>query len=192
MTSIVAEQKKVWTEDELAALPDNGYNYELVDGELVMSPKNKFEHEFIVQRMMAAMLTHNSGKRLGVVLGSNLGCWMSNRNVRAPDISFISFARIAEFEFKPKTRAFFPAAPDLAIEVVSEGNTRSEMTARLRDFFSSGCRLAWIVDPFEEYVEVCRSPLDRTIIGAGGSLDGGDVFAGFAYPINDLFEADWS
>jgi len=45
MSVAVATEKKLWTEAELQALPDDGYNYEVVNGELVMSPKNNFQHE---------------------------------------------------------------------------------------------------------------------------------------------------
>ncbi len=42
---------KVWTEAELQALPDNGYLYEVVNGELLTSPKNNFQHEQICEHL---------------------------------------------------------------------------------------------------------------------------------------------
>ena len=108
--------KKIWTEAEIQALPDNGYKYEVVDGELIMSPKDNFQHEFICSRLQFALEAFNRKHRLGVVLGSSAGCWMKNRNCRAPDISFIPKERLIRVGFKPSTRQFFPGAPDLAIE----------------------------------------------------------------------------
>jgi len=178
MTEVVSDAK-VWTEEDLQSLPADSYTYELVNGELVMSPKNNFQHEFIVARIAAAMTTHNEKARLGAVLGSNLGFWMKNRNCRAPDVAFISAARLKALGFTPHTRRFFPEAPDLGVEVLSRGNTRAEIDSRLRDFFASGCRLFWIVDPFEEFVEVCHSPIDRKLVGPGGEIVGEDVFPGF-------------
>jgi len=46
-----SQAKRIWTEAELQALPDDGYLHEVVDGELIMSPKNNFQHENICGRL---------------------------------------------------------------------------------------------------------------------------------------------
>jgi Uma2 family endonuclease len=117
---------------------------------------------------------------------------MLNRNCRAPDISLIPKARLDRLGFKPSSRQFFPAAPDLAIEVLSPNNTRDEIQARLRDFFTSGTQLAWDVDPESQSVEVCHSLTHRELIGPAAELDGEHLLPGFRYPISNLFkEWDW-
>jgi len=75
---------------------------------------------------------------------------MSNRNCRAPDISFVTKARMRQLRFIHSRRSFFPGAPDLAVEVLSPSNTRSEIDERLRDFFASGTQIAWLIDPETE------------------------------------------
>jgi Uma2 family endonuclease len=183
---------KAWTEAELEALPDNGYKYELVDGELVMSPKNNFQHENICNRLQYALESFNRTHRLGVVLGSGAGYWMENRNCRAPDVSFIGKDRVIKLGFKFSTRKFFPGGPDLAVEVLSRSNTRADINARLKDYFASGTQIAWVIDPENESVEICHSAIDRKLMGTGGSLEGEKLLPGFIYPIADLFrELDW-
>jgi len=192
MKSMAETPKKVWTQAEMQALPEEGFNHEVVDGELVMSPKNDFVHGFISARLSAALLAFVQTERLGAVLDSSTGFWMKNRNCRAPDISFISRARLEALGFRPSTRLFFPGAPDLAVEVLSPNNTRGEIDERLNDFFTSGSLLAWIIDPQAQSVEVCRSLTARRLIGAGGFLEGEDILPGFRYPIANLFkEWDW-
>ena len=66
----------------------------------------------------------------------------------------------------------------------------AEIDERLRDFFSSGARLAWIINPDAECVEVCHAPDKRRLLGAGAELDGEQLLPGFRYPIADLFK-DW-
>lgn len=184
--------KKVWTEEELQTLPDDGYIHELVDGELVMSPKNNFQHEGICGRLQFALESFSRSHRLGVVRGSSAGYWMFNRNCRAPDLSFIPKERFQSLGFSPVARKFFPGAPDLAVEVLSPSNTRAEIDGRLRDFFASGTQIAWIIDPDSERVEVCESPTKRKLLGVGANLEGGHLLPGFRYPIADLFkEWDW-
>jgi Uma2 family endonuclease len=188
----VVERNKVWTEEELMRLPEDGYIHEVVDGELVMSPKNNFQHGSIFNRFFLAMAQFNRRHRLGIVRGSDIGFWMQNRNCRAPDISFIPKARLESLAFKPNSRRFFPGAPDLAIEILSPNNVRSEIDERLRDFFASGTQIAWVINPDEECAEVCHSLTDRKLLGPGASLDGEHLLPGFSYPIGGLFkEWDW-
>jgi Uma2 family endonuclease len=117
---------------------------------------------------------------------------MSNTNIRAPDVSFVSYARMKALGFKRTARRFFPGAPDLAVEVLSLNNTRKEINERLKDFFNSGTMLAWIIDPKNMRVEVCRSLTERRWVGSDGCLDGEDLLPGFRYHIADLFKTyDW-
>lgn len=184
--------QKVWTEAELQALPEDGFIHEVVNGELVMSPKNTWFHGRICTRLLFAIESFNRAHRLGAVLDSSTGFWMYNRNCRAPDISFVPKERLAALGFKPNEARFFPGAPDLAVEILSENNTRAEIDDRLKDFFGSGTRLAWIIDPERQRVEVCHSPTRRQLIGSGGLLAGEEILPGFTYPIADLFkEWDW-
>jgi Uma2 family endonuclease len=183
---------KAWTEEELQSLPEDGFVHEVVNGELVMSPKNNFQHERICGRLAFALQTFNREHRLGVVLGSSAGFWMQNRNCRAPDISFIPKERLTQLGFSPTAKKFFPGAPDLAVEVLSPNNTRSEIDERLRDFFSSGTHIAWVINPETESVEICYSLTQRKLVGPGGDLEGEGLLPGFRYPIADLFKAwDW-
>lgn len=181
------ETAKVWTEAELEALPEDGFIHEIVDGQLVMSPKNNFYHGEICSRLLAALVRFNEAHHLGAVLDSSTGFWMQNRNCRAPDISFISKARLIAEGFKRQSKRFFPGAPDLAVEILSPNNSRTEIDKRLRDFFASGTQIAWIINPDEECVEICHSLERRALVGSGGVLDGEDLLPGFRYRIAELF-----
>ncbi len=192
MSATAVAARKVWTEAELQSLPEDGFIHEVVNGELVMSPKNDFYHGDICSQLLAALVSFNTAHKLGAVLDSSTGFWMKNRNCRAPDISFVTNARLKSLGFKRSTRTFFPGATDLAVEILSLNNTRADIEERLRDFFSSGTQLAWVINPRTESVEVCRSLTQRKLIGPGGFLDGEDLLPGFKYPIADLFRAgDW-
>ena len=183
---------KVWTEAALQALPADGYLHELVNGELVMSSKNNFQHEQICQRLNFALESFNRAHRLGVVFGSSMGFWMADRNCQAPDVAFVPKARLRQLGFQPDTKTFFPGAPDLAAEVLSPGNSRAEMDERLTDYFASGARVVWIIHPDEQFVEVCHSRTQRRIVGLTGSLDGEHLLPGFRLSVADLFRPwDW-
>ena len=192
MSAAVDTPKKVWTKAELEILPEEGFIHEVVDGELVMSPKNDFFHGDICSELLTALRTFVRANRLGAVLDSSTGFWMKNRNCRAPDISFVTRARLRAVGFRRTTREFFPGAPDLAVEILSPSNTRAEIDERLRDFFESGAQIAWVIDPDKQRVEVCHPPTRRKLIGSGGLLEGEHLLPGFNHPIADLFkEWDW-
>jgi Uma2 family endonuclease len=183
--------KKVWTEAELMALPEDGFIHEIVDGELVMTPKKDFWHAHMCVRLSAAIEEFNREHKLGVVANSSTGFWMSNGNCRAPDISFLAKARLQSAAFSSRTRRFFPGAPDLAVEILSVNNTRSEIEARLKDFFSSGTQIAWVINPDSESLEGCHSLTERKLVGPEGYLEGEQLLPEFRYPIGDLFK-EWS
>jgi Uma2 family endonuclease len=121
---------------------------------------------------------------------SSTGFWLKNCNGRAPDVSFISKERLAGK--KRPDKSFFQGAPDLAAELLAPHNTRAEITARLKDFFASGTRLAWIIDPNAKCAEICRSPDDRRLVGPAGVLEGEDVVPRLHLEIEELFkEWEW-
>jgi Uma2 family endonuclease len=192
MSGAVESVNKVWTEAELQALSEDGYIHEVVNGELVMSPKNTFFHGRICMRLSTALDRFATEHRLGVVLDSSTGFWMHNRNCRAPDVSFVSKERMETLGFSPSAQKFFPGAPDLAIEILSANYTRAEIDEHLKDFFANGTRIAWIINPDTQAVEVCHSLNQCTLIGPGGCLDGEQLLVGFKYPIAELFKGwDW-
>ena len=84
MSVAVEAPKRVWTEAELQALPEDGCNHELVNGELTMSPKNDFPHGDICSRLVAAFVNYNPRQKFGVILDSSTGFWMKNRNCGRP------------------------------------------------------------------------------------------------------------
>lgn len=107
-----------WTEAELMALPKDAGNHELVNGELVLIPLFGLRHAEIVARLMIKLGNVVEKQDLGHVLGSRLGCWMKNGNLRCPDVPFVSYDRSKGQD--PK--AFLKGAPDLVAEVVSSSN----------------------------------------------------------------------
>ena len=100
-------------------------------------------------------------------------------------MSFISRARLAHDR---RARApILPLSPDLAIEVQSEGNTSREMARKVREYFDSGCRLVWLVDPRIRTVAVYTSLAKPIMLTEMQTLTGGDVLLGFRLPLRKLF-----
>jgi len=110
------------TADELLTMPHNGFRYELVRGELKQKSPSGSEHGVTVVHLTWPLAQHVKDNHLGIVFGAETGFKITTNpdTVRAPDIAFVSHERI------PATgipRGFWPGAPDLAVEVVSPGDT---------------------------------------------------------------------
>ena len=80
-------------------------------------------------------------------------------------------------------------APDLAVEVLSVGNTLGEMARKRQDYFAAGLHLVWQVDPRTRTVEVFTAPDQSTILHETHILDGGTVLPGLTLPLPELFAA---
>ena len=67
--------------------------------------------------------------------------------------------------------------PDLAVEVLSKGNTKEEMERKLRDYFRAGTQIVWLIDPKKQIVDVYGSPTERVRQTKDDVLDGGQSVA---------------
>jgi Uma2 family endonuclease len=171
------------TESDLLRIVDSEKRLcELVDGTLVEKPVGYWE-ALIALRLGALLSLFADKHKLGVVSGADTTLRMNSGRIRLPDVSFISFARL------PKTRDPIPSlAPDLAVEVLSDGNTPDEISQKLTEYFQSGTRLAWIIDPRRQIVAVYDNVDAPSIeLHANESLTGGSVLPGLSIPIEDLF-----
>jgi Uma2 family endonuclease len=155
---------------------------ELIDGTLV--EKTVGYWEAIVAMNLATRLTiYTDEHNLGAVSGADSTMRMKSGNVRLPDVSFVSLARL------PKTLDPIPTlSPDLAVEVLSESNTAREMDQKLIEYFESGTRLVWIIDPPTRTVAIYhKAGLPTRTLNETDLLDGEDVVPGFTVAIADLF-----
>ena len=177
-------ENKVWTEAELMALPDDGRKYELVEGEIVVG-NTGIEHEYIGGRLFGPLSILVYERRLGIVCGSSAGYWMKSGNLRSPDLSFISKERLRGLKHAPKK--FFDEAPDLAVEILSPNDTVETLHEKIVEYFESGARLVWVLNPEEETVLVYHSPQPDRLLKAADSVDGEDVIPGFSMPLSELF-----
>jgi Uma2 family endonuclease len=104
--------------------------------------------------------------------------------VRGPDISFLSITRLPPDRIPEQ---FIPGAPDLAVEILSPGDSWSEIEAKVREYLAGGVRLVWLVDPRERRVTVRYPDRPPRTLATDGVLDGEDVVPGFSLPLEDLF-----
>ena len=156
---------------------------ELIDGTLVEKAVGLFE-SLIAVNLIVELGAYVKRMGLGAVFGPD-GTFrlQSSGRIRLPDVSFVSQDRL------PKARVAVPLlAPDLAIEILSEGNTKEEIDQKFNELFQSGTRLGWVVDPQSKTVAIFHGPgAPAMILTEADILDGNTVVLGFTMPVAALF-----
>lgn len=186
-TSELKAEKKTWTDAEFMALPQDGHRYELVNGELLDMGSAGAKHGYVCSLLLTALMSYVLSRKLGVVFDSSTAFTMKNGNKRSPDISF--FAKDGLQGMKELPMGFLDGAPNLAIEVLSPGNTVTELDGKLTEYFANGTRLAWVISPTQHYVMVFRNAQEPDrLLKSTDFLDGEDVIPGFRYSVAELFQ----
>jgi Uma2 family endonuclease len=178
----VAATRAISTDADLLRLPKDGRKYELVDGEIVMSPAG-LRHEQIVARLIARLWGFVSPRGLGEVFGSSAGYRLPGGNVRSPDVSFVAAGRLPE---GPAPSGFGELAPDLAVEVLSPGDDSRTVLDKVGEYLRAGVRVVWVIDPDARRAAIYRSLTDVHEVGPADPLQAGDLLPGFSCPLGDL------
>ena len=175
------------TAEELLQQPDDGFRYELVKGELVKMAPAGSEHGKLAMRVGWRLAQHVESQNLGNVYAAETGFQLASNpdTVRAPDVAFVRQERVAE---AGEVRGFWPGAPDLAVEVVSPGDTYAEVEDKVLDWLDAGTLMVAVVNPRQRTVTIYRSRADIVILTRDDLLDGNNVVPGWILPIRELFE----
>lgn len=107
--------------------------------------------------------------------------------VRAPDTSFVRRERRQEPE---RRQGFFDGPPDLAIEIVSPGDTADELARKVEEYLLAGTGRVWVIQPTLGTVVVYRPGFTAHTFHANETLDSSDAgfdIAGLSLPVADLF-----
>ena len=157
------------------------FTCELVDGVLV-EKAGGFPESWLAALLAHALIEYLHAHLLGIVAGGGGLLRLAPGLVRAPNISFVSWNRLPGR--RVPTEPIPDLAPDLAVEILSCRNTTAEMERKLRDYFSAGTRLVWIVDPSTRSARVYVSPEDFSFVDEHGALEGSAVLPGFRLPLS--------
>src|SRR5436309_6780642 len=169
------------TADELLRMPDDGYRYELVQGELrKMSPAGA-DHGDVAASIVISLGSYVKARKLGKVYTADPGFYIERDpdTVRAPDVAFVSRERVV------KTPRFFEGAPDLAIEVVSPNDTYMEVEEKALQLLHAGTRAVIVVIPKTQSARVYRTGKLEVLTDA---ITVEDIIPGWRMPFSDVFD----
>ena len=146
-----------WTRADLARLPDDGNRYEVLDGELLVTPQARPFHQIVAGRLARALAPYCEAHGLGTVVGPGAVVWAKNE--LRPDVMVIPpgvrIPMAAKWEDFP--------TPALVIEVLSPGSERHDLGKKRDAYLRIGVRDYWVVDPERRRVLVFRPGVDEPV-----------------------------
>lgn len=160
---------------------------ELVDGRVVQMAPVNVDHGDTSLGFGGEIRRFARAHRLGRTMTETGFILRENPDlVLAPDVAFVSNERIATHP-APRT-GYWPVAPNLVVEVMSPDDTRREVEEKLETYFGAGCEEAWVVDPVQRTVTVCRVPkLDAGDVRTD-FVEGGILLPGFRLDLSEIWD----
>ncbi len=173
--------------EDLQHIPPDRNRYEIVDGELFVTPSPIPLHQRIVGNLFAELRQYVRKKRLGEVFVAPLDVVFTSSTVLEPDLIFVSRSRAHMVGEKNLS-----GPPDLAVEVMSESTVQLDREIKPKQYALYGVSEFWLVDPTGRTVEIFRLKEGEyelaAQLGFGEKLTS-PLFPGLGLPVSSLWEA---
>jgi Uma2 family endonuclease len=174
------------TERDVLAINDHEDRLcELVDGVLVEKTMGSYE-SLIAATLLHWIQSYLDENPIGIALGADGMLRILPNQIRIPDVSVVLWRRFPDRRLP--LDAVFRVAPDLAVEILSQGNAVGEMENKLDDYRRSGVRLVWYIDPEARTTLVHTADGPGKVVDENGVLDGAEVLPGFSFPLRKLLD----
>jgi len=174
------------TYEDICLLPNNGKRYEIVEGDLFVTPAPRRLHQRIVTRLTRFLSGFVEDRRLGEVYVSPFDVVFSPFDVVEPDLVYVSKARESVL-----TEMNAQGAPDLVVEVLSETTEKIDRTIKLKLYGKFGVQEYWIIDPHGPSAEIYRRGEEGLTLVAKLSAEEAltsPILTGFSVPLRKLTE----
>jgi Uma2 family endonuclease len=177
------------TAEDLWRLGEGDTRRELVDGKVrEMAPAGGVHGDVtgrICRRIAEHVADHGGGKVLVGDVGFVLDLPHDRDRVRAPDVAFVTTARLPEGRLP---EGFIRGAPDLAVEVLSPSDNPMDVQQKVRDYLDAGARLVWVIAPSAKSATLYRADGSARLLREDDNLDGEDALPGLLIPLSELFD----
>jgi Uma2 family endonuclease len=172
-------------EDVERASERDGKLYELIEGELrekKVGTRALFIAGRIAAALNAAFYPHTGMAACEVMVY----CFNGRSHGRKPDVVYVRLNRLPNSDI-PEGDIFI--APDLVVEVLSPGNSGSEVDEKLDEYITAGVSLVWIVNPDRRTIRVFRKDGTHGLFHADAVIENEPVLPGFRLVVGEVFPA---
>jgi Uma2 family endonuclease len=183
---MISTRVRVANVEELMAMPTD-QPWEVWEGELREAPGAGFDASALAGWIYHLLISFVKPRNLGVVTTADGSYILSNDplTIVVPDVAFVRLEKVPK---GPRPKGYAPFPPDLAVEVRSPTDRRSDIEDKLRRYRMAGVPLIWWVDPDRRSVAVYRGGVLVAELREGDELDGEDILPGFTLPVSRIFE----
>ena len=179
---------QILTVEEFERLEDPpGYRLELVGGTLVREPQPGALHGLVTMNALRALDSHCREHRSGMVFVEAGYVLDPGGLVRRPDVSFLLTAHLPEGDLPEE---MWRRPPDLAVEVVSPGNTAADIEQKVGEYLAAGTAEVWVLYPRTHTIVVHRAGGEALRRGEEDEIDGGDMLPGFRVSVRSFFSRE--
>ena len=178
-------KKKVYTYQDYLNLPQNDSQYQLIGGELVMTPAPKIIHQVVAKRIFLLLNNFAEKTQSGQVFFAPCDVYLNDLNVVQPDIFFI-----ANENKKIITEDNIKGSPDVIIEILSPNSAYYDLIEKKELYENSGVKEYWIVDPKKERIEIYIKGDRNFILHQRGEKNDNitsKILKGFSFPLSSVF-----
>ncbi|HEY6059293.1 MAG TPA: Uma2 family endonuclease [Gemmatimonadales bacterium] len=147
-----------WTADMVRALPEDGNRYEVVYGELLVTPAPRPWHEVLVTRLIRSLGGYLEREPVGIVLGSRADISWSEDVLVQPDVFVVDISQARTLDWTRFQRLL------LVAEVLSPSSVRSDRFLKRRRYQEADVPVYWIVDGDTQGVEIWTPDLRFPIL----------------------------
>jgi Uma2 family endonuclease len=176
--------KTMLTLADYEALPEDGRDYELIEGELSEVSRPKRGHSRVQTRILLALGRFLEAHPFGEA-DAEAGFLLEREpaTLAAPDVSFLSRERAETVA----PDAWPEGAPEIAVEIVSPSEPASQLRRKVNLYLGAGSRLVWVVYPDLSEVHVFAADGSIRVLRPGDALTAEDVLPGFELPVASIF-----
>lgn len=147
-----------WTAEMVRRLPDDGKRYEVVHGELLVTPAPRLDHQLLVTRLVLAIGGYLAREPVGIVLTSPADISWGRDVLVQPDVFVVPHDEAKTREWS-RIRSLL-----LVVEVLSPSTARADRFTKRRRYQDAGVPVYWIVDGEEQRVEAWGATADIPLI----------------------------
>jgi Uma2 family endonuclease len=137
-----------WTAEMVRALPDDGHRYEVVHGELLVTPAPRAPHQLVVQRLHVSLAEYLKREPAGYLWLSPADISWDPGTLVQPDLFVVDPAESRTLDWASMQHLLF------VIEVLSPTTARYDRFTKRRRYQEAGVPEYWIVDPERQVVEI--------------------------------------